>query len=218
MENRALLAHQAQEVLLKLESAGLNGKLARMIIESKDNGIAKSMIAAIIEKQAEDNPRFELIKEFKMRVPSTYDHASQLDTFCEAHIGEFFHYDSDITDAHFMCASRKLIPGKTYIVKIFDLKEMMSSLECLAFLALYNAVLAGAQGIALVYQEKKDELPVGKMTISLDEEDALWTDPDGHRRVPRMYHLFGDRYMFGLNHFEDSWGGNCCLLCLCDPR
>ena len=47
MVSRSLTVHKEHEILLKLENAGLNDKLAQKVINSKDNVLAKKVVALI---------------------------------------------------------------------------------------------------------------------------------------------------------------------------
>ncbi len=48
--SRDLSVHQEHELLLKLEQAGLNSKMAQKVIESKNNRVAKEMIEVISDE------------------------------------------------------------------------------------------------------------------------------------------------------------------------
>ncbi len=180
--------------------------------------LQEDIVASLLRHSTADN-RFELSSSFEITVPKSYDHATQLARFALYTKKEkFYYYNDAITDKNFAGVTAKLIPGKTYGVKIFGIKwgKVVTSDDCLAFLATQRAVLVGAQGISLVRQLKKDEFPVGKWTVSFDDKDALWEDADGNHRVPSMnLHSDGD-WHFNLGFFESDWNGNDCLLCLCD--
>ena len=217
MKNRKLSVHVEHELLLKLESAGLNDDLAQRIIESKGNKVAKQMIGIILLEPATDD-RFEFIKEFKFIVPTDYDHVTQLATFSEKYKKGFYSYSENITDINFAKATNKLVPGKIYTVKIFGIKQTIQSQDGLDLIASQKGILVGAQGASLVYQLAKDELPKGKWYVSFDEKDSLWVDSDGDHRVPRVnHHLDGD-FLFGLGYFEYEWDPAHCVLCFCDSE
>ncbi len=217
MKNRKLSVHVEHELLLKLESAGLNDDLAQRIIESKGNKIAKQMIGIILPESATDE-RFEFVKEFKFTVPTDYDHATQLATFAKAHKKGFYYYNDDITDTNFAKATNKLVPGKTYTVKIFGIKQTFQSQDGLDLIASQKGILAGAQGASLVYQLAKDELPKGKWYISFDEKNALWVDSDGFHRVPYVGRSSDGGFGFYLGYFGNEWGSDDCVLCFCDSE
>ncbi|MEK7512900.1 MAG: hypothetical protein AAB601_01755 [Patescibacteria group bacterium] len=159
------------------------------------------------------DPRFEHVKEFKLTVPADYDHGTQLGTLKHE---EFYYFNDAITDGNFRNATQKLVPGKTYKAKLFRIKKTVTSDDCLGLYKAVGAILTGAQGMSLVYQLKKDELPKGKWTISFDEKDALWQVPDGSHRVPGVRaHSVGD-FGFDLGGFEGGWNSDDVVLCLCD--
>ncbi len=217
MKNRKLSVHVEHELLLKLESAGLNDDLAQKVIESKGNKIAKQMVGIILPEPIVDE-RFEFVKEFKLTVPTDYDHATQLATFSEKYKKGFYSYNENITDNNFAKATNKLVPGKTYTVKIFGIKQTIQSQDGLGLIASQKGILAGAQGASLVYQLAKDELPKGKWYISFDEKDALWVDSDGGHRVPGVDHDSGGDFGFDLGSLGGGWTPVICVLCFCDSE
>lgn len=162
------------------------------------------------------DPRFVYVKRFSLTVPLDYVHATQLATFERRYREGLNHFNSNITDAHFSRATAELIPGKTYIVNIFGTKETVTSEDCLNLLRSQKALLVGAQGASLVYQEKKEELPRGKCYASFDEKKTLWVGAYGNHRVPLVYRNSGGDCRFNLGVFEDDWNDNSCVLCFCD--
>ena len=76
-------------------------------------------------------------------------------------------------------------PGDRFRVRVFKqtVGGTTTSEERLAFLKSQNAVLTGAQGASLVFEEKRDQLPKGYWHTSLDENGRLWKDAGGRRRV-----------------------------------
>lgn len=202
------------EFAICLDKAGFNSDLVQRIVNARGNKLAKAMLTTVNGEQTDE--RFDPLKEFSLTIPREYDHATQLSGFAKQHRKEFYYWNDSITDANFAHATRKLEPGKTYTVKIFGIKKTVTSEDCLTFLKSQNAILVGAQGLTLVWQETKDQFPVGKWTISFDEKDALWQDADEDRRVPSVYrHSDGD-WEFFLGYFGDDWSADGGLLCLCD--
>ena len=130
--------------------------------------------------------KFELINTFEITVPKNYNHATRLDTFKVAHELEFRYYNPDTTDSNFSKATTQLVAGRKFQVKVFGIKKVVSSKGCLAKLCSEKAVLLGAHGMSLVYEQKKDELPKGKWSVSFDEKEALPVI-DGRHWVPRVY-------------------------------
>lgn len=165
---------------------------------------------------------FALIVTFDLVVPTDYNHATRLTDFAAAHRKEFKFSrrveENGLTDANFFGATTRLVSGRKFKVKVFQIIQRASSEDCLAFLQRQNAVLVGAQGLSLAYELARDQLPVGKKNVSFDEKDALWKDPCNCRNVPSIYrHPDGDWY-FNFDCFmEGRWGDDSCLLCFCDP-
>lgn len=114
------------------------------------------------------------LKEFFITVPTDYDHANQLTVFTKKYRKQFEDFDKAVTDENFANVSDKLTPGEKYKFKIWGIRYSIHSQMCLEFLKDNNALLVGAQGLSLVYQEKREELPPQKWTASFDEKSRLW--------------------------------------------
>ena len=162
------------------------------------------------------DPHFEYVKEFQLTVPADYVHATQLATFEKKYRKNFYFYNTDITDAHFSKATNQLVPGRTYIVKVFGVKKCVTFEDCMNLLQSQKAILTGVQGASLVYQEKKDELSRGKLYASFDEKGALWVDAYGLPGVPLMHRYLDNTYEFFLGYFGRAWHDAYCVLCFCD--
>ena len=159
------------------------------------------------------DPRFELLMEFKVTVPTDYDHETQLSTLNKK---EFYYFNDALTDRNFRKATQKLIPGKTYKAKLFSIRKIVNSNDCLGLYKAVGAILTGAQGISLVYQLKKHVLPEGKYIVSFDEKDALWQDSGGNHGVPHVFAHSGGDFEFSLGYFGDDWNDFNCVLCFRD--
>ncbi|MFA6325232.1 MAG: hypothetical protein WCX46_03335, partial [Candidatus Paceibacterota bacterium] len=171
-----------------IRALGLSKEEAQEII--KAGGIMQSEVKPILQKLAIADKRYgPAIKEFEIIVPVDYDHSKQIDVFAKKTKKETttYYFNDDITSKHFANASTKLVPGKTYKVKIFPILARVTSEDNMAFLAKQNAILAGDHGLTLVYEQKKEELPKDKYTVSFDKKESLWKDADGRRRVPVVY-------------------------------
>lgn len=200
-----------------VRALGLSKDGAQEII--KAGGVMQAEVKEILKKLAIADKRFgPAIKEFAFTIPADYNHDTQIDQFGEKTkpLATTYYYNDALTSANFAKATNKLVPGKTYTVKIFPVLATVTSDDCMNFLAKQNAVLVGGQGVTLLQAEMPNELPVGKWTVSFDEKDALWIDGDGDRRVPYVNrHSDGD-FEFGLGYFEGGWYDDYCLLCFCD--
>lgn len=200
-----------------LRTLGFNKDEAQEII--KAGGKMQEQFKPILQKLAMLDQRFgPAVKEFEFTLPSDYKHDTQLDIFAKKtkKLKTTYYFNDALTSANFAKATNKLEPGKTYKVKIFPILATVTSEDCMNFLAKQNAILVGGQGVTLLQDNKADEFPVGKWTVSFDEKDALWEDSNGNRRVPFVdRHADGD-WRFDLGYFEGDWFDVNCLLCFCD--
>lgn len=176
-------------------------------------------VIALLAKLSASDDRFELLNSFELTVPQKYTHGTQLATFAafaKNKSEKFYFYNDSITDANYAKATQKLVPGKTYGVKIFGIKQRVTSEDCLAFLATQRAILVGAQGVSLTRQLKREQFPVEKWTVSFDEKDALWEDADGDHGVPLVDRDSDGDWSFDLGYFGRDWNDAHCLVCFCD--
>jgi hypothetical protein len=178
-----------------------------------NSGKVQTGIVELLVKYSATDDRFGLQTWFEITVPKGYNHDTQLATFASyAEKEKFDFYNEAITDKNFNKATQRLIPGKTYLVKIFGIKQRVPSDDCLAFLTAQRAILVGAQGLSLVRQLKKDRFPVDKCTVSFDKKNTLWRDAAGHHRVPFS------GWNFDLGYFQGDWNSDYCLLCVCELK
>lgn len=199
-----------------LRTLGFSKDEAQEII--KAGGKMQEQFKPILQKLAMVDQRFgPAVKEFKFTVPGDYKHDTQIDTFAEKtkKLKTTYFFNDDLTSKNFAKATNKLEPGKTYKVKIFPILATVTSEDCMSFLAKQDAIIVGGQGVTLLQDQKADEFPVGKWTVSFDEKDALLIN-SGYRRVPYVYRLSDGGWEFRLGCFGDDWGDGHCLLCFCD--
>ena len=151
-------------------------------------------------------------------VPTDYNHESQIDTFAVKNLKlkSTYSYDDELTSKNFENATNKLVPGKTYAIKMFPISETAHSEECLAFLVSNNAILFGAQGLTALHTDQPEIFPTGKRTVSFDEKDTLWEDADSDHGIPFVYLYLDGDWEFGLGFFEFSWNSEYVLVCFCD--
>ena len=192
--------------------ASLDGNRAQRLNE---NPKFTKGLAVLIGKHSQIDDHFEEIGSFEVTVPANYDHTTCLDTFGKEHRKEFYHYNKNLTDKNFSKATTKLTPGRKFKVKVFQIKEQVSSDDCLVYLKSQKAVLVGAQGASLAYEQANNKFSVSRWSISFDEKQAL-PSVDGYHRVPSLYRAsFGD-FKFDLVYFGRDWYDDFCLLCFCD--
>jgi hypothetical protein len=147
----------------------------------------------------------------------TVSEAVSLDKFRTKNERNFYYHDENITDANFSNPSRILKPGDRLTVRAFkQVVPRTTSEERMKFLAEQKSVLTGAQGAALVFDQKRDQLPKGFWYASMDQKDRLWEDADRYRRVPEVYAYSVGGFSFNLGHFEHEWYDFNALLVFCD--
>lgn len=205
------------EFALVLDKAGFDSQVVQRVVNSRDNKLAKAMYAALTNGAQVDD-RFELVNTFEIVVPEGYDHSKRLDSFGREYDMAFCYFNHGITDKNYAKATTKLEPGRKLKVKVFQIKERVTSEDCLAYLRSQKAILVGAQGVTLVLGQKKEELPANRWSVSFDEKDALWKDTHGYHRVPRVRWYSDGDFRFDLGFFWSHWNGDDCLLCFCEKE
>jgi len=162
---------------------------------------------------------FELFVDLGIiTVPDDYVHNTRLASFEKENRKKFYSWNDDITDENFSKATVQLKPGQKLHVKVFrqTTSGSTTSEERLAFLKTQNVVLTGAQGVSLVFEQKREDLPKGYWYVSFDEKEALWKDAYGSHRVPHVSRYSDGGWRFSLGCFEGVWYNDHCLLCFCD--
>ncbi len=210
-DQNAQLTRFVDDVIRKLN---LSKDEAQNLI--KNFHLVKPELEKVFQKHAIADKRFELLKTFDITVPVGYEHGKRLDSFYKENKKKFYYYNDAITDKNFSKATTKLEAGRKLKVKIFQIKETVTSENCMDFLKSQNAILTGAQGASLVWELDRQQLPKGKWSVSFDEKDALWQDSDGYHRVPYVYAYSDGDFGFDLGYFGDDWDADYCLLCFCD--
>ncbi|MEK7535528.1 MAG: hypothetical protein AAB590_00735 [Patescibacteria group bacterium] len=158
---------------------------------------------------------FQLLKQYPLTVPADYVHAGYLDRFREAHKAEFrYGYHEAITDLNYPNPSHMLVPGRTYLIKQYSILCQVSSKQCLEVYAHERAHKTGAQGTAMHWEQKRDELPVNKWALSFDEKDRLPL-VGGCHRVPGVCRS-SDGFRFVCGYFEFPWSDYYILVLFCD--
>lgn len=162
------------------------------------------------------NDRFKLLHTFELVIPGDYIHSTQLGEFIKKNS---FNWDIKINDDNFKNVSYKLIPGKIYKVEIYITTKKCSSLHFLGFMEKEGMYFVGAQGLSVVLQYKKKELPIMKCIVSYDKERALYNDRFVGIRVPRVSIGLNNKWVVYLDpflHEEHFFSGEYCLLCFRD--
>lgn len=224
-EHELFFGTRLPELIIRFTSGGVDPAGVNTTLKQVSDGVviteSKTVVITSPKPKREQPDKFEYLKSFDVTVPEGYDHATRLDTFRAAHQSEenkeFYFYNDAITDANYAGkATTKLTAGRQFTVKVFGITERVTSEDCLAKLRSEKAVLVGAHGASLAYEQKKDELPKGKWSVSFDEKKALWRDSDGDRGVPSVRAYSGGDFRFDLGRWEGDWGSGNVLLCFCD--
>ncbi len=172
------------------------------------------------ERMAQSTEKFTLLVDLgTIVVPPGYCHKTHLKTFVEGNQKELSFYNPDITDKNFSNPTRILTPGEKLHVRAFEqtIYHGTTSEERLAFLAEQNAVHTGPQGAALVWDQRRSEMPQDAWYASLDTSDHLWVDDEGFHRVPYMIANLGiGRFQFRLGCFKRLWYVSDAFFCFCE--
>lgn len=181
-----------------------------------------------------------LVKTFKLKVPKDYKHRTQIASFLNDNDNSS-HTSKQITDEYCANVAHELVPGKTYLVKVFSAWSVISSSDCLKALKAENAYFVGAQGLALIRQHRWKEF--GKKfgrkfagwpdemdregrsnptfsIISFERQDLPKEDARGFIEVPHITEnsdelFWGANWRFELK-MEDVMSYSYFILCFCD--
>ncbi|MDD5289692.1 MAG: hypothetical protein PHT40_00650 [Patescibacteria group bacterium] len=155
---------------------------------------------------AGSSEKFEQIGEpFLIIVPADYHHDTYMESFGKKYSSEFPNYrSSGVTADKFSQVTTKLLPNQKLAVTVYLVKSWtISRQEIITFLKANNAFLVGAQGLALTFEQKRDQLPIGCIT-SFDQKEHLWRDIEGHTMELKLF-KFGPPNEY--HPAFDSWLG-----------
>jgi hypothetical protein len=226
-EMEILLVNRIPDLVRRYKEGGLDPAGVNATLQMVSEGtIITEQKTVIISPPKPKVDKFELLTKFEVTVPEGYNHATRLTDFKATYQPEveteekkkhFYYYNPNITDANYVRATTKLVPGQKFQVKVFGIRrgKSVTSDECLDKIRSENGVLAGAQGASLAYEQGKDNLLKGKWHVSFDEKEALWYD-GGYHGVPCVDADSDGDFEFDLGRFELDWGDDSCLLCFCD--
>jgi len=148
-------------------------------------------------------------------VPENYIHGKCLEMFFKNNHKKLYDYNKEITDANFSHPSRILKPGDKLRVRAFRqiVSGSTTSQERMAFLSKQlGNIYVGAQGAALVFEQKRDQLSKGEWYSSFDEAKNLWEDSDGYHRLVNLNAYFDGLFEFSIGYLEGSWIDNFAFL------
>jgi hypothetical protein len=150
--------------------------------------------------------RFSLLADMGLIiVPGDYEHTTQLAKFRSRYKGKFNCHEN-FTDDNFPNPSRILKSGDKLRVRLFrqNFEGRSTTEERLAFLASQNAIYTGAQGMTLVFEQKRDWLPREGRYLSFDEKSRLWKDSVEFHRLPCIRVEPKGVFSIGLDLFEND--------------
>lgn len=117
----------------------------------------------------------------------------------------FLAYNNAITDANFGHPTYILSSGDTLRVSVFH-QIVSSSTTCEERMDYLRSqkmdTYTGAQGLAMVFDQKRDLLPKGNWLTSLDEKNHL-PSLDGYHRVPQVVAHSGVAFYLGVGYLEE---------------
>ena len=163
---------------------------------------------------------FKLVDSFEFTAPN-YNHETQLSVFTSyerERSEKFLSLDVGMLDSDWKKVSQKLIPGRKYGIKIFDITRPARFKDCLEFLIWKRAILVGAQGLSLILQFKENKLPIYKWILSLDIEEALLKDENNISVIPFSccYDYNNESKIFAYLRSNAVFKNGYCLLCVHD--
>lgn len=164
--------------------------------------------------------KFVILKDLgHIEVPADYNHTTALASFKAANRKEFLYYADKITDSNFPRPSKILKPGDRLRVFVFgqDVARRTTTIERMDFLREQRRnVLVGAQGAALVFVQKRIDLPKDKWHTSFDEADRLYCDARGVLEVSILDASWRGSFGFRLASLHQYWYRIDAFLCFCE--
>ena len=179
--------------------------------------VQKPMNHPVAETQDSAIEKFgQPFAKFEIMVPNSYKHQTQIDSFVGSHY-QFVDIVGYYADRYFKNASNNLVPGKTYEVRFYPINARVTSEECIEFLKSKKAIFVNAQGLTLVWDLRKGDLPKDYgWILSFDEKDALPRSPDvkfEEINIPMMGFHSTKVWQLGYYGINTNWTPNfACLM------
>ena len=155
------------------------------------------------------------IIEFELKIPKDYNHLTQIDSFVNRNQATWI-IGWQFSDKNFSKSTNKLVPGQSYIIKIFPILKNIKFEECLDFMKNQNAILVNAQGLTLASPLFPIKFPEDRWILSIDELDNLAISPDVKFKeylVPMIGMSPGRPKELNVYSWNSAWGTNYYLLC-----
>ncbi len=178
-------------------------------------------LCAPVSTKTTENEKFVLFVDLGIiTVPDDYMHKSRLTTFYGLNQDRFLLYQDEITDVNFPYPSRILKPGNKFRLRAFrEIVPGRTTLNMrLGFLATQKAIYTGAQGLSLVFDQKRDQLPRAKWYVSFDVKERLLAQDHNYHGVPLLGVRGDGAFLLTLDHFECLSGNNNIFLCFTEMK
>lgn len=159
--------------------------------------------------------KFDLLVDLGTVVlPDNYVHETCLTTLSGLNRDYFIVLDDGIDD-NFKNSTQVLRPRYKIYIRVFHqvVGGTTTWEERMAFLATQNAVHTGAQGLLIVFDQKRDQLPKDKWYASFDEKDRLEYIPPYHK-IMCVYCDSDNSYLPGLSDLEGSFDEDDAFICI----
>jgi hypothetical protein len=191
--------------------------IGKLVLDgARDPHTVAALLQGIIDAGAApavDSEKFVLLCYLgTIEIPATWS----LDVFRKASEKGFYYYNPDLTEANH--PTPKWAAGKRYSVRaVKQIAEgTTTSLERLEFLESQGAIYLGAQGAAMVYQEKRKLLPKSKWYTSFTEGDLARVRDGLDGGVPSVNASSDGDFGFNLGNLAKSWNQDSAFLCFCE--
>ena len=163
-----------------------------------------------------NDPKFILVTHFEINVPKSYVHEEQLDGFRFKNAPLFKRFSASLSDKTWADAAEPLKPGKTYEVRIFSFAEEVTYEDCKKFCESKGALLVGAQGLSLLWEMKKERLPLDKALLSFNNLDAYPTAMKENEHIyilPFIARFSNGSWWLELITVKKTLNSDYCLVC-----
>lgn len=218
--SQSISHNQAHELILQYEN-GLKNKGINPADVTSDV-IKKKMLQKVVEHMFSEektkskpatgiiNSLFEEINSFNITIPKSFS----LNTFIEEHEKNFHYGISNPIKEKNWSPSQPLERGKTYTVKVIQLKKTVSSQACVDLIKEHRGILPNGEGLGIIWQEAADKLPMG-LTIGFDKKDVLPIHDSGDHIVPYLRCRSLGWLFYSPTSWATDWfdGGHFVFLC-----
>jgi len=148
--------------------------------------------------------KFQLFKDLGVvEWRSDYD----LDQFKKVNRKSFYLYNNHITNQNFRNSSFVPKHGDKFTVQLHEQceKGFTTSNERLEYLKLQpGAIFVGANGLPMLYDQRRKQLLKGKSYFCFDHKDKL-PFVEGYYKLAYLIAYYDDEYQMGAYNFSGEW-------------